>query len=329
MNFMPGADHVPTLDTDTLTDWYETMVLMREFDNRTFELHRSGELRGSLHACAGFESSAIATCRAAIEPGDVVFSHHRPFGHSLATELDPRLIMAELYGRREGYCHGRGGSKHMAAVDKGFLGAGGIIAGMLPIAVGAAYAMKLDQPGRLVLAFFGDGAVNQGVFHEAVNLGVVFKAPVLFVCENNFWAENTPTPLYTAGESISARAKAYGMYTATVSTADVSEIYETVKAAADHVRSESTPAFVEVQGFRVGNHSVGVMVDARDADEMAQAVASDPIPRLEQWLLDNGVLKAELERRRAHVAEVVEDSVTWARNLPSRKPADAFEEVYA
>jgi TPP-dependent pyruvate/acetoin dehydrogenase alpha subunit len=317
------------VDTATLMSWYAKATLIRAFETRAYQVHRSGEIRGSLHASTGFEVATVALFAAALSPGDLVFSHHRPLGHCIAVGMEPRRIMAELFGRAEGYSKGKGGSKHIADVTTGFLSAGGIIAGMLPIAVGTAYANKYFGSPKLVMALLGDGAVNQGVFHEAMNLSVVLETPVLFVCENNHWAENTSADAVTAAASITSRAAAYGMPSVCVKAGDALNVYSVARVLAQQVRDSMRPAFLEVDGHRIGSHSVGVIHDARSDDEAAQAVEMDPSPKLATLLRERGVADQEIDRAHREADAMTDDAIEYARNLSPQGDGTAYEDIYA
>jgi acetoin:2,6-dichlorophenolindophenol oxidoreductase subunit alpha len=314
--------------TREFLEWFESMTLIRTFEDAAIALYQQGTLHGTFHPCAGLEASAVGSL-ALMQKGDLVFTHHRPMGHCLAAGLDPNRLMAELFGRKEGYCKGKGGSKHIAAVAEGFIGAGAIVAGMLPIAVGSAYARKLAGGSGIVIAFFGEGAVNQGVFHEALNLSSVFRTPILFVCENNLWAENTQTSLVTGSESIPARVASYQIPVASTQGLDVEEVHQVASTLVAGIRGGSGPAFLEVRASRMHGHSSYVTNDARPDREREFAATQDPVAHLEQRLTALGVPPAELAERRAKVERLVRHAIEYATALPEQEPGDAFEDVYS
>ncbi|MGD9145697.1 MAG: thiamine pyrophosphate-dependent dehydrogenase E1 component subunit alpha, partial [Anaerolineae bacterium] len=222
--------------SDLLAELFRRMVLVREFELRAMEERRAGLIPGFIHSCVGQEASAIGACLA-LEADDIITSTHRGHGHLIGKGGDPRYMMAELAARSTGYCRGRGGSLHMADFDLGILGANGIVAGGIPIAVGAALGMAMRREQRVALSFFGDGAVNEGAFHEAANLAGLWKLPVIFFCENNLYGEGTPQSKQAPVADLAVRAEGYGFPGVIVDGQDVLAVYQAVKEAAERARA--------------------------------------------------------------------------------------------
>ena len=226
---MEMSNDLATLPRELLAELFRRMVLVREFELRAIEERRAGLIPGFIHSCVGQEASAVGACLA-LEADDVITSTHRGHGHLIGKGGDPRYMMAELAARSTGYCRGRGGSLHIADFDLGILGANGIVAGGIPIAVGAALAFSMRGERRVALSFFGDGAVNEGAFHEAANLAGLWKLPVIFFCENNLYGEGTPQSKQAPVADLAVRAEGYGFPGVIVDGQDVLAVYEAVQA---------------------------------------------------------------------------------------------------
>jgi pyruvate dehydrogenase E1 component alpha subunit len=301
------------------------MLLIRHFEEKVEELFRAGELPGFLHVAIGQEAVAVGVCRA-LEEDDVIASTHRAHGHTLAKGTPPEAVMAELYGKAEGCSHGYGGSMHLYDVARGNLGANAVVGGGLPAIVGAALAFKLRGEPRVAVAFFGDGATNIGTFHESLNLAQLWRLPVLFVCENNRWAESTPAKQQLPIEDLTQRAVSYGIEAVRLDGQDVETVYREAVRAVERVR-EGGPIFFLCETHRLRGHYIGDPQVYRSKDEIEEArQRHDPLDRTRPQL---GLSDEELERMEAEVQEIVERAVEFARNGTDPDPEDALKNVYA
>jgi pyruvate dehydrogenase E1 component alpha subunit len=314
---------------DLLAELFRRMLLVRQFELRAIEERRAGLIPGFIHSCVGQEASAIGACLA-LETDDVITSTHRGHGHLIGKGGDPRYMMAELAARSTGYCHGRGGSLHMADFDLGILGANGIVAGGIPIAVGAALALSMRRERRVALAFFGDGAVNEGAFHEAANLAGLWSLPVIFFCENNLYGEGTPQSKQAPVTDLAVRAEGYGFPGVIVDGQDVLAVYRAVKEAADRARAGEGPTFVEAKTYRYRGHYEGDPQVYRLPGELESWQARDPISAFRQALLDGGVLdEAALDQIETVVQAQLDEAVAFAKAAPMPQPEEALQGVYA
>lgn len=314
------------LSEDRLRGFLREMLLIRRFEEKVEERFRAGELPGFLHVAIGQEAVAVGVCQA-MEDGDVFASTHRAHGHTLARGTHPNAVMAELYGKIEGCCHGYGGSMHLYDVARGNLGANAVIGGGLPAIVGAGLAFKFRNEPRVSVAFFGDGATNIGTFHESLNLAKLWNVPAVFVCENNHWAESTHGSQHSpVWDDMSRRALAFDMRAVKVNGQDVEEVYDAARAALEHARSGKGPVFLDVETKRMHGHYIGDPQVYRPKEDVADAAEHDPIVLLRARLSlsddDFGQLDAE-----AH--EIVEASVDFAKAGTDPKPEDALKNVYA
>ena len=274
------------LDVQALESLYTTMVKIRRFDERTTELFTAGLVKGTAHSYVGEEAVATAAC-ANLRDGDYITGTHRGHGHCIAKGAAVDRMMAELMGRETGYCRGLGGSMHIADVDANILGCNGIVAGGIPLGAGAALAAKIRGTDRVVVAFFGDGGANQGVVHEAMNLAAVWKLPLIFLCENNQYALSTASKRTTAGESIAARAKAYGFPGVQLNGNDVMAVYEAVRDAVARARAGDGPSLIEAVTYRWGGHSMRAnLPDYRTKDEEREWIERDPVAFFKNALIE-------------------------------------------
>ncbi|MEW5960588.1 MAG: thiamine pyrophosphate-dependent dehydrogenase E1 component subunit alpha, partial [Chloroflexota bacterium] len=250
------AQNLQDYPTAQLLNFYRTMRLIRDFELRAINERRAGLIPGFIHSCVGQEATAVGAC-AALRPDDVITSTHRGHGHLMAKGGEPRLMMAELAARSTGYCGGKGGSLHMTDFDLGILGANGIVAGGIPLAAGAALAFQLRGEARVALAFFGDGAVNEGAFHEAANLAGLWRLPLIFFCENNLYGEGTPQSKQAPLADLSRRADGYGFPGVVVDGNDVLAVYQATRIAVARARTGDGPTFVEGKTYRFRGHYEG------------------------------------------------------------------------
>lgn len=313
---------------EQLLNFYRTMRLIREFELRAINERRSGLIPGFIHSCVGQEATAVGAC-AALRSDDIITSTHRGHGHLIAKGGEPRYMMAELAARSTGYCGGKGGSLHMTDFDLGILGANGIVAGGIPMATGAALAFQMRNEERVALAFFGDGAVNEGAFHEAANLAGLWKLPVIFFCENNLYGEGTPQNKQAPVADLSLRAEGYGFPGIVVDGNDVLAVYEASNTAVERARAGKGPTFVEGKTYRFRGHYEGDPMVYRTKAELEAWRSRDPLPAFRNRLLDNGFAATEIEAIEADIQASLDQAVEFAADSPPPEPETALEGVYA
>ncbi|HKP16874.1 MAG TPA: thiamine pyrophosphate-dependent dehydrogenase E1 component subunit alpha [Gaiellaceae bacterium] len=322
----PASLGLPPAD---LLHMHRKMWAIRAFEERAIELFTAGELPGFLHSQIGQEATCVGTC-AALDPEDWITSTHRGHGDIIAKGGRLDRMMAELYGRETGYCRGKGGSMHLFDFGLGILGANGIVGAGLPIAVGAALSARLRGTAQVSVSFFGDGASNEGAFHEALNLASTWQLPVVFVCQNNEYAESTPRRVQQAIADIATRGAAYGVPGVVVDGMDVLAVREVVSAAVERGRDGGGPTLVEAKTYRFYGHYVGDPGVYRPSEEVEAWKQRDPIRLFEARLAEAGVLgREEADQVEAEVRQEVDDAVEFARASPEPDPASAFEDVYA
>jgi acetoin:2,6-dichlorophenolindophenol oxidoreductase subunit alpha len=323
---------VTAVDTRALTGLeqdYLTMQQIRAFEAKAMELFADKFIRGSVHPYTGQEAIAVGVC-GALRDGDYITSTHRGHGHCIAKGLELRPMMAEITGRATGYCKGRGGSMHITAMRHGMLGADAIVAGSLAMAVGAAYGLRLQGRDAVVVAFFGDGAAQQGIFHEAANLASILSAPVVFVCENNQWAISTPISCAIRIDNIADRAAGYGFPGRVVDGNDLLLVREVAGEAVERARGGDGPTLIEAKTYRITPHSAATPTDTRDPAELAHWREQDPIGRFGKHLVDSGAAtEGRLEELAERARAEVEDAAAWALESPYPEPTEALEDVYA
>jgi pyruvate dehydrogenase E1 component alpha subunit len=312
--------------SERLKDFLREMLLIRRFEEKVEERFRAGELPGFLHVAIGQEGVAVGVCRA-LEDGDVIASTHRAHGHTIAKGTPPNEVMAELYGKVEGCSHGYGGSMHLYDLERGNLGANAVVGGGLPAIVGAALAFKMRKEPRVAVAFFGDGATNIGTFHEALNLAELWKVPAVFVCENNHYAESTPSKQQLPIEDLTKRAEAYGMVSMKVDGQDVEAVYKTMQKALKHARDGEGPIFLLAETYRLTGHYVGDPQVYRPKEEIREARQQhDPITKLREQL---ELSEEEWNEMDSEATRIAEESVEFAKKGTDPKPEDALKNVYA
>jgi len=306
------------------------MLMIRRFDEKAVELYRSGELPGFLHPYIGEEATAVGVC-ANLRQDDYITSTHRGHGHLIAKGGSLDKMMAELYAKTTGYCHGKGGSMHIADVSLGILGANGIVGGGIPIATGAALSVKMRQTDQVAVSFFGDGASNQGVFHEALNLASIWELPVVYVCENNQYGMGTPQCKHQRIKDISIRAKAYGMPGVSVDGNDVIKVYETADEAITRARRGDGPTLIECKTYRLHGHHVGDPgTSYRTRDEVDEWKQRDPILRLGKIICEEeDFSESELEAIDSEVTEELQRAIQFAKDSPSPQPEEALDDLFA
>jgi acetoin:2,6-dichlorophenolindophenol oxidoreductase subunit alpha len=316
-------------ELDQLEEMYVRMLRIRAFETRITELFEQKAFRGPAHQYIGMEAIAVGVC-AALREDDYITSTHRGHGHCIAKGLELRPMMAEILGRATGYCKGKGGSMHITALRHGMLGTDAVVGGSLAIAVGAGYGLQLQGKDAVIAAFFGDGAINQGLFHEAANLAAVLAAPVVFVCENNQWAISTPIETVTRIGDLATRAEAYGFAGEVVDGNDVEAVRDVAGAAVERARVGGGPTLIEAKSFRVRPHSASSQSDDRSPDLISAWEKRDPIGQLERRLADqHGVGAERLSELGDRVTAELQDAVEYALASPAPDPESAIEDVYA
>jgi pyruvate dehydrogenase E1 component alpha subunit len=317
------------LGRDELIDVYRRMRTIRLFEEKLAELVMSGKLAGFLHLYAGEEAVAVGVC-SQLSDRDFVTSTHRGHGHCIAKGVDVSAMMAELFGRSTGVCKGKGGSMHIADLDRGMLGANGIVGAGIPLAVGAALTAATKKTGGVAVAFFGDGATNQGQFHEALNIAAVWKLPAIFVVENNLYGEATPYEFVTPVRDLAARAASYAMPSAIVDGMDFFAVREAAGAAITRARGGGGPTLLECKTYRYFGHYVGDPLTYRtkeEADEVRRT--RDPLDLFEKRVAEAGLLEPdELRALDGDVAECIAAAVGFAEQSPMPDAAETTTDVY-
>ena len=309
---------------------YRTMLLVRRTEEQLVKLYAAGKIYGGVHTYIGEEAVAAGVC-AHLRASDTVFSTHRGHGHALSKGMAPRELVAELLGRATGCAGGRGGSMHLFKPEIGFMGSSGIVGASITLAAGSAYAAKLLKTDRVSVAFFGDGAANNGAFHEGINMAAAWGLPVVFVCENNLYATEIPFAAVTKNPSVASRAPAYGLPGFTVDGNDVLAVHQAAGDAVRRARSKEGPTLLECRTYRTRAHSEG-MRDAgyRTQEEIAEWKARDPIKAYEGKLLAAGTAaQPELEAIDAETRALAEEAVAFALESPMPDPASVTEHVFS
>jgi pyruvate dehydrogenase E1 component alpha subunit len=310
-------------------EMFRQMLRCRLFEDRVYYLFLQGRMPGTIHQAQGQEACAAGVC-AALEPGDVITSTHRPHQHAVARGLPINELMAELFAKSTGCCRGKGGSMHLGDIDKGMLPAVAIVGGGIPLAAGYALAMKYRKTGRIVACFFGDGATNIGSFHEGINIAAIWNLPVIFICENNRYGASTAIEKVTRVSRIADRAAAYGIPGRTVDGNDVEAVCEVTSMAAAAAREGKGPTLLELETYRVCGHSRSDPGHYRPAQELADWKTRDPLLRYEAFCLAGGVLDAEqIAEMRAAVESEIDQAVAFAESSPSPKAEECLSDVYA
>lgn len=318
-----------TISTDKLAELYEQMWLIRLFDEKVDEYFAKGEIHGTTHLAVGQEASAVGVC-ALLDDIDKITSTHRGHGHCIAKGAETDYMMAELFGRETGYCKGKGGSMHIADLDKGNLGANGIVGGGFAIATGAALTSQIKNEGYVVVCFFGDGASNEGSFHEALNLASIWKLPVIFVCENNQYGMSGPVKDMININDIAERAVSYGVPGKVVDGNDIFEVMNAADEAFIHAKEGNGPSLLECKTYRWKGHSKSDAKKYRTREEEKHWRDRDPIKIMRKKLISANLLtEEEAEDIKDKALDKIENSVQFA--LDSKEPAlsTLLEDVYA
>jgi pyruvate dehydrogenase E1 component alpha subunit len=319
---------VEQLEKPQLTELLRQMMLIRRFEEKSAEMYSKAKIAGFLHLYIGEEAVAVGAINA-INDDDPIVTHYRDHGHALARGIEPGRIMAELFGKDTGVSRGKGGSMHLFDAKRAFMGGYAIVGGQLPLACGLAFANQRLRNGKIVLCIFGDGAVNEGAFHESLNLASVWKLPILFLCENNFFGMGTDIRYVSAVIEVYKRAEAYAMPAEQADGMDALAMYEATQRLARHVRAGHGPAFMEAITFRFRGHSMADPELYRKKEEVQQWRGLDPIIKLRQQLTSDGMIDdAAFEALQQEIEHVVNESVRFAEESPKPPPEALYSNVY-
>lgn len=304
------------------------LLEIRKFEEKTVTLYQTAKIWGYLHPYLGEEAVAVGACNA-INKEDYIVSTHRGHGHCIAKGGDLNKMMAELLGKKTGYCKGRGGSMHIADTELGILGANGIVGGGVPISVGAGFSCKLEGKGRVAICFFGDGAANNGVFHEALNMASIFDLPIIYICENNMYAISMCSEESVACKNVGDRASAYNMPGYIIDGSDAIEVYKTVDKAVNHARKGNGPSLIEAKTYRFTGHHPNDPAEYREKEEAEYYKAEkDPVKILKDQVIKEEILSEdEVEDIEKEIQARVEEAVKFAEESPEPNLEDFLEEV--
>ena len=308
---------------------YKRMLEIRFFEEKVFDLYAQNLVPGTIHLYLGEEAVAVGVC-SLLKKDDYITSTHRGHGHCIAKGAELKQTMAEILGKKTGYCKGKGGSMHIADFKIGMLGATAVVGAGLPIAVGAGLSAKLRKTDQVVACFFGEGASNQGTFHESINMASIWKLPVIFVCENNLYAMGTRQSTVMAIENVADRAVAYGIPGVVLDGNDVLAVYEATQRAVERARKGEGPTLIECKTYRHKGHSRVDPAKYRPKEEVEEWLAKDPIKRFKEKLLQiNTLTESEVQQIEKEVSAEIEEAVKFAMESPYPAPEEALEDVYA
>ncbi|MGW5145142.1 thiamine pyrophosphate-dependent dehydrogenase E1 component subunit alpha [Rhodococcus koreensis] len=320
---------VGNLSIEDLREMYRTMRLITVTGERAVVEVKAGRLKSAFYPVRGLEGSCAAL-GSAMQPDDQIVSTYRSLGDALAKRSSLRRIIAEIYGKAEGTSKGKGGAMHLHDQEAGFITSTGVVGAGLPIAVGLALAASVREEKRAVIATFGDGSTSIGAWHEAMNLAGLWKLPVVFVCQNNQWAEHTPISEYAAVTDLESRAQAYGMTTDKVDGFNPVRTAQVLSAATARARGGEGPSFVEVVTYRLTGHSGSSDYSYMPKDQLAEATERDPAPAFRRWLLDAEIVDvATLDDIDQQVAAEVDDAFEFAQNAPQPNASERYTDVFA
>lgn len=316
-------------DDEQLLSIYRTMVTIREFEEAAGRMAEQAKISGAVHLYAGQEAVAVGIC-SQLRQSDTITSNHRGHGHCIAKGGDVRLMFAELLGKASGYCHGKGGSMHIADLDLGILGANGIVGGGPPISIGAAFAAQYKGTGDVCICFSGDGSTNEGTWHEAVNYAALFKLPVVFVVENNHYGEFTPQLGQAAISRLSDRAAGYGILGVTVDGQDLLAVFDAAAEAIERARAGEGPTLLECDTYRFYNHTGRSERDPRPKEERAKWRKRDPLTLLREKMEERSILSAEAaDQIIADAQAEIEAAIAFAQEQPYPDPSELLTDVYS
>ncbi|MBP1925915.1 pyruvate dehydrogenase E1 component alpha subunit [Sedimentibacter acidaminivorans] len=313
---------------EMILDLYQTMVRIRKFETELSNCFTKGMLFGNIHTSIGQEAVA-AGANKALEKTDLITTTHRGHGQIIAKGAKTDKMMAELFGRKTGYCGGKGGSMHVADVSLGILGANGIVGAGIPIGAGAALASKIKGTKEVTLAIFGDAASNEGTFHEAINMAAAWKLPVVFLCENNNYGVSVNIHSVTNTDNISVRAKAYDIPGVTVDGNNPLTVYEAIKEAVEYAREGNGPSIVECMTWRMRGHYEGDPASYRSKEVTEEWAKKDPINNFRVYLLNEGIEEQEIVEIENHMDKEIEDALQFALDSPFPDPSEVTTDVYS
>ena len=317
------------LSKEKSIDLYRKMLEIRRFEEKVFELYAQNLVPGTIHLYTGEEAVAVGVC-GNLRKDDYITSTHRGHGHCIAKGAQPKRVMAEILGKKTGYCKGKGGSMHIADFKVGMLGATAVVGAGLPIAMGAGLSINLRRTDNVVACFFGDGASNQGTFHEAINMSAVWKLPVIFVCENNVYAMGTRQSTVMLVKNVADRAVAYGIPGVAVDGNDVLAVYEAARKAVEMARKDEGPTLIECKTYRHKGHSRIDPAKYRPKEEVEEWLRKDPIKRFKERLLQtNVVIEAEIQQIEREVSAEIEEAARFAMESSYPAAEEALQDVYA
>jgi len=318
---------MPKLSKKEMIWSYSQMFRIRKMEEKLMEVFAKGEIPGFIHVCIGQEATPVAVC-SHLTDSDYMANTHRGHGHALAKGITSEMFMAELFGRSNGPCRGRAGSMHLADMNLGILGANGIVGGGIPIANGAAFAAKYNKTDQVTVCFFGEGATDEGTFHESLNLASVMNLPIVFVCENNGWAEFTPQSVHMTIKDISQRAASYNIPAKTVSN-DFLEIHDAAGKFIEKARQGNGPSLLEVQSSRWHGHFVGDPQKYREPEDIESAMKRDCIAEFEKFLLENKIISKKANQNiQEEIEQEIEAAVEFARQSPVPDASELIEELW-
>jgi len=317
------------LDKDRFAEMYQKMLEIRLFEEKIFELYAQNLVPGTIHLYAGEEAVAVGVC-SSLRKDDYITSTHRGHGHCIAKGADLKRTMAEILGKKTGYCKGKGGSMHIADFNVGMLGATAVVGAGLPIAVGAGLSIQLRKTDQVVVCFFGEGASNQGTFHESINMASVWRLPVVFVCENNLYAMGTRQSRVMNITDVANRAAAYGIPGEIVDGNDVLAVHEIIGKAVERARKGEGPTLVECKTYRHKGHSRVDPAKYRPKEEVEEWLGKDPIKNFRTYLLAaHFMTEMEIQQIEQNVSIKIEEAVKFALESPFPLAEEALEDVYA
>ena len=325
----PSSSSIKEIGKEKCLGMYRTMLEIRELEEQIRYLFLEGKMPGTVHQYIGQEACAVGVC-SALDTGDVITSTHRPHGHAIARGIPMKDIMAELYGKTTGCCKGMGGSMHVGDLDRGMVPAIAIVGGNIPITAGMALAFKIRREPRVAVSFFGDGASNEGAFHEGINAAAIYDAPAVFVCENNLYGASTPLGMVTKVEHVADRAATYGIPSVIGNGMDVFDVYKKATAALDTARGGGGPTLLELKTFRLCGHSRRDPNNYMSKDEKELWKTRDPIPQCEKVLLEIGFLDdGTIQTIKKDVEARVVEAIEAGRSGPDPDPEQMYNVLYA
>ena len=314
-------------DIDLLKDMYSKMLLIRRFEEKAGQLYGMGKIGGFCHLYIGQEAVVVGIQSAQIE-GDSIVTSYRDHGHMIACDMDPKGVMAELTGRKDGYSKGKGGSMHMFSREKGFFGGHGIVAAQVPIGTGLAFSHKYNETKNVCITYFGDGAANQGQVYEAYNIASLWKLPVIFVIENNKYGMGTSVNRSSAGDNLSDRGKAYGIKSEIVDGMDVIAVRDSAIRAMEYCRSGKGPYILEMKTYRYRGHSMSDPAKYRTRDEVDKIrKTSDPIENIKELLIKHGTNEEMIKEIDTEIKSTIADAANFAQESPEPSPEELFTDI--